>query len=167
MKTPLILAIGIASALALPAQAGGGFLQTPVSALQYSGTTSPAVNLKTALNQRQTKTGVIVLLWRSDCAPCLVELGRIAALQEAAGSTTITTLALEPATQARASAARFSIPVRNGFVTTFSTGQVLRSIGSKMILMPTSVMISSNGRICDTHIGILGTDKIRDWAARC
>lgn len=166
MKTLRILAAAVASAQGVPAQAGSGFLTIPVMALQPTNTTNPAISLKSALNQKQTKSGSIVLLWRSDYAPCLVELSRMAALQEAAGHIQISTLALEPPDQARASAQRFSIPPNNGFVSLRSTRQVLGSVGTRMSLMPTSVMISANGRICDTNIGILGTDKVREWAGR-
>ena len=167
MKSLLILAATVLSAQGLPAQAGSRFLTIPVMALQPTNTRNPAISLKRALNQKQSKSGSIVLLWRSDCAPCLVELNRMAALQEVAGRIQISTLALGPLDQARASAQRFSIPPNNGFVSLRSTRQVLGSLGTRMSLMPTSVMISANGRICDTHIGILGTNKIREWAGRC
>jgi hypothetical protein len=167
MNSHLLLAVCVVVLLGSPVQAGSRFLTTPVTALQSESGTGPTKSLKDALKQDQTRTGTIVLLWRSDCAPCLVELSRIAAFKEAAGSTRIATLALEPEAQARISAQRFSIPVENGFVTTRSMRQVLTSIRAGLLFMPTSVMISANGRICDSHIGILGTDKIAEWISRC
>lgn len=142
-----------------------GFPATLVVPLQAS--TFPPQSLATALAADNPKKVSIVLLWRSDCAPCLVELSRLPALQAAAGKAAIVTLALESAARARATAQLRGISTTSGYVTTISPRTVLASSDGGLAFLPKAVALSADGKVCDTHVGILGTDKVREWAARC
>ena len=42
----------------------------------------------------------VVMFWRSDCAPCLIELRELPDLRRAAGGDALLTVALEPQAQA-------------------------------------------------------------------
>ena len=128
---------------------------------------APSQTLSQVMATKPANSVSIIMLWRSDCAPCLVELLRLNALRKAAGSGQVTTLALEAPIVARATAQNRALNVLDGFATTESPRRVLASAGQNVALLPTSVAISANGRVCDSHVGILGTDQIREWVRKC
>ena len=144
-----------------------GFLQTPVSRLNGVDNRTVTMPLQNVFASSQRKSAKIILLWRADCAPCLVELQRLAALRQAAGETEIVTLALDTKAQAQTAITRHSLPISDGYVTSASPRQVMLSTGQPFALLPMAVAVSGNGKICGSHVGILGTLKVRDWAARC
>jgi thiol-disulfide isomerase/thioredoxin len=142
-----------------------GFTATPVTLLRDRG--QSAQSLQAVLAHDNLKQVSIVLLWRSDCAPCLVELGRLVTLQQAAGKAKIVMLALEDPATAWATARRRGLVLGSSFATVSDPRIVLGSADTTMTYLPKSVAISANGRVCDSHMGILGTDIIRDWVAKC
>ena len=144
-----------------------GFLQTPISRLNGDDNRTVTMPLQTLFANSRRNIPKIILLWRANCAPCLVELQRMAAFRQAAGETEIVTLALDTKAQAQTAIARHSLPISNGYVTSASPRQVMLSTGQPFALLPMAVAVSGNGKICGSHVGILGTLKVRDWAARC
>ena len=157
--------VSFALALVVVGATSSSFLTTPVTLLANPNV--PSQPLSTIMAQRQTHSLSIIMLWRSDCAPCLVELSRLSALRKAAGGAKITTLALEAPASAQTTARNRGLNVLDGFATIASPGRVLASAGQDIVLLPTSVVISANGRVCDAHVGILGTDQIREWVRLC
>ena len=108
----------------------------------------------------------VVMFWRSDCAPCLIELHNYAALSQAAHGELIT-VALEPKLGARAALARFSVPEADAFTAEGDAQATLEAVSDGGRRLPLSIALDPEGRLCARHVGLLGTERARAWISRC
>lgn len=109
----------------------------------------------------------VVVLWATWCVSCRAEVARLPGLVAAAAPLPIVTLAIDsPAVAKRALADRHLEPIA-----AFADGRdpriVLDEWGGAGSALPVAVAIDRDGRICGRKLGLLGTDQLKDWAARC
>lgn len=112
-------------------------------------------------------TAHIVMFWRTDCAPCLIELEHFTALRAAAGGARIVLVALEDASTARSTMDRFDIPADDGFTPSQSAERTLEAVSNGGRRLPYAIALNPRGEICQRHVGLIGTDRIRDWVRTC
>jgi hypothetical protein len=46
-------------------------------------------------------------------------------------------------------------------------GKVLHMLGDTSEALPYSFFLKADGSLCDSHYGLLGTDRVDDWMKRC
>lgn len=108
----------------------------------------------------------IALVWKSDCAPCLTELGYLARLQDASGGRVVT-VSLDAPDVARQTLADNAVPVHAAYAASGDPRAILAGLSGGATRLPLSVAVSASGEICDSHVGLLGADQARAWAATC
>jgi len=109
---------------------------------------------------------VILLFWRSDCGPCLVELQGLAALRRAAAPAKVVTVALQDRSSAATASKRWRIPTPSAWIATGDARTTLVTYGGAPRL-PLSVALDPHGAICARHVGLLGTDLATRWSRQC
>lgn len=109
----------------------------------------------------------MILFWASWCVSCRAELERLPDLERAAFPLNVFTLALDPPDVARAALAKFGIPSAGAFADADAPADILAHWGGVGAALPLAVAIDADGRICGRRRGLLGTDQLKDWAARC
>ena len=110
---------------------------------------------------------LVALFWRSDCAPCLIELSHFRALEAAAGKGRLVTVALEPADSARAKLAELNVPDHPAYTVPGAAEAVLDAVSDGTRRLPLSIALDRHGHICARHTGLLGTDLAGAWMAQC
>lgn len=109
----------------------------------------------------------ILILVRSDCGPCLVELRNIAAIKAAAGQARLVLLAVEDLADARRFLLRTQLPHGDLWAASGAPGEVLVKLNGAPPRLPLAVALDRTGAVCARHLGLLGTDRVRDWARQC
>lgn len=109
----------------------------------------------------------ILILFRSDCGPCLVELRNIEAIRAAAGPAHLVLLAVEDMDDARRFLRRSQLPYSDLWAADTAASEVLVRLNGAPPRLPLAVAFDRTGGICARHLGLLGTDRIRDWVRRC
>ncbi|MDB5429600.1 MAG: thioredoxin-family protein [Caulobacter sp.] len=109
----------------------------------------------------------ILLFWRSDCAPCRLELAAIGDLEAAAGSGRLMTVALEPAASARATLSSAAARPASSWFAKQAPARVLTAFGGAPPRLPLAVAIDRSGRVCASRHGLLGSDIVRQWVRQC
>lgn len=140
-------AVALAAALASPAVAGVGAV--PLG--QDATVPRPAV----------------VVLWATWCAPCMRELPLALRLAPAALPLPLVTLALDPPEAASARLAALHLATDYAFAAPAPPGEILARLGGKQALLPLTIGIDANGRICGRFHGILNADALRSLSLRC
>jgi thiol-disulfide isomerase/thioredoxin len=122
----------------------------------------PTVDLTAARRQRPA----IVLFWRTDCAPCLLELENLPALRQAAGSDPLLLVAMQSRDAVRAGLQRLgrAIPTR---ITAEDPAKVLIRLGGAPARLPQAVALDRQGNICRTRHGLVGSNTVRQWTKAC
>ncbi len=110
---------------------------------------------------------LLVLFWRSDCAPCLQELRRLPELAQQHPHLTIALISLEDV-----GLAAKHLPALPANVTSLIARDEVREIvtafgNDKRIALPYSVMLDARGGICAKHSGIVATDDLNPWQQQC
>lgn len=108
----------------------------------------------------------VILFWRADCAPCLVELADLGAY-EAAAKGRLSVVALQPAGAARAELDRRGIHPASAWASADDAAGVLTAFGGAPPRLPLAVALDRKGRICAVHHGLLGTDRVKRWVRQC
>lgn len=108
----------------------------------------------------------IALVWKSDCAPCLVELGYLERLQEAAGGRLVS-IALDPPGVARATLDESNVPSHAAYAASGDPAGILAGLAGGQTRLPLSVAVTASGEICASHVGLLGTDMAAEWSRSC
>ena len=109
----------------------------------------------------------VVLFWRADCGPCLIELGDLAALRAAARPLGLTPVGLQPAATLRPALARLRLRDGDSLLTPTDAASVLTRYGGAPPRLPLAVALAADGSVCARHTGFLGRDLVRRWAHTC
>lgn len=109
----------------------------------------------------------VVLLWRSDCGACLVELDGLAGLRTATRNGRLIALALEDRASAGAAVRARGYPEAAVWTSPEAPAAVLTRLGGAPPRLPLAVALRPDGRICAVHHGILGADRARRWIQQC
>lgn len=120
----------------------------------------------TTLSSLKNK-GAILVFWRSDCAPCVLELRNLNALQAAAGAGRLIAINLEAEEAARSFLHREGISPANNWRALDTPASVLTALNGEPPRLPLAVALNDRGSICARHTGLLGTDRVKEWARRC
>jgi thiol-disulfide isomerase/thioredoxin len=111
---------------------------------------------------------VVMILWRSDCGPCLVELQGLRGLQSAAAPAAVVTLSLdETAAPARRALAKLDAHPRYAWRSLEPGGKVLTDLNGAPPRLPLAVAFDRKGALCARHLGLLGTERVQAWARQC
>ena len=158
MMRPLWLP-ALAFSLALPAAAVGATHDEVPRAMTLGGRPVGSGSLHGA--------PAIVLLWRSDCGPCLVELNGWSELQNAAQGGRLTALALEAHDSTDVATLARGYPRSAVWTSDEAPSAVLTRLGGAPPRLPLAVALKPDGHVCAVHHGILGTDRARKWIQQC
>ncbi len=111
----------------------------------------------------------ILMVWRADCAPCLVEFQSLGKFERAATANNmeLIAVALGPPEDARSKLKELAIVPRTLWYALDPDNDVLVALNGTPPRMPVSVAISAEGILCAARTGFLGTDIIKQWAAQC
>lgn len=109
----------------------------------------------------------VVVLWASWCVSCRAELARLPSLAAAASPLPIRTLAIDPPETVRPLLADRGLPRAGAYADGRAPRVVLDAWGGPGSALPVAVAIDKAGRVCGRKLGLLGTDQLREWAARC
>lgn len=109
----------------------------------------------------------VVVLWASWCASCKAELEPLPRLAAAAAPLPIRTLALDPPAVAARLLQERGQALASAYADRRDPRVVLDAWGGPGSALPVAVALDGSGRICGRKLGLLGTDQLRAWAARC
>src|SRR5437899_8625089 len=109
----------------------------------------------------------VLVFWRSDCAPCLIELRGLAGLQAAAAPAPLVTVALEGAASAAQALRKIDASPELAWLSRTDARQTLLAFGPAPARLPLSVVLDSRGAGRAQHVGLLGTDRVRQWVKQC
>lgn len=109
----------------------------------------------------------LVAFWRSDCAPCLKEMGILPEIARQNADLPVALISLQDA--ANTSAHLTPMPDNVHVLVAQSGGkEVLAAFGNdKTLALPFSVMLNRDGTVCGRHYGILGPEKVKEWREKC
>ena len=109
---------------------------------------------------------LLIMFWRADCPPCLIELRDLGDTLSKHSITTALILlqGLEHA--------RDKLPPLPKNVQVLATeddgGELLAAFGNdKILALPYSVMLDAQGNVCGKHNGILTPAQINEWVKQC
>jgi hypothetical protein len=109
----------------------------------------------------------VLLFWRSDCAPCLIELQGLAGLQAAAAPAPVVTIALEAPASAALALRKMGVAPQRAWWSKTEARQTLLAFGPAPPRLPLAIALDSRGSVCAQHVGLLGTDRVRQWEKQC
>lgn len=109
----------------------------------------------------------VVVLWASWCASCKAEMERLPRLALAAAPLPIRTLAIDPPDVAQRVLAQRGQTLAGAYADPRPPRVVLDAWGGAGSALPVAVALDAQGRVCGRKLGLLGTDQLREWAARC
>jgi thiol-disulfide isomerase/thioredoxin len=109
----------------------------------------------------------VLVFWRSDCAPCLIELRGLAGLQAAAVPAPLVTIALEGPASAAEALHKMDVSPERAWLARTDARRTLLAFGAAPPRLPLSVALDSRGAVCAQHVGLLGTDRVRQWVKQC
>lgn len=109
----------------------------------------------------------IVMFWRADCGPCLIELRRIDQLERAARPLPIVTVALDEPAVAAEKLKEWGISPRFSWRLKADPARTLQALGGGPPRLPLAVAFHGDGLVCRRRIGLLGTDTVKAWVKTC
>ena len=116
---------------------------------------------------RAGQGALVLMFWRADCPPCLVELRNAKAYTDSAGSAgQVVFVGLQDPSLLRRAAAKFSVPEKALAFADGDPGAVLAAYGEAPSL-PVTVILSPSGGVCFRHTGLLGTDALEAGLNSC
>lgn len=109
----------------------------------------------------------LLMLWRADCAPCVIELKNIAGLEAAAGDARLIVVALDSPDVAKATLQRLGVQPRAAWRSLEAPETVLVALNGLPPRLPLAVALDGDGSICGRHVGLLGTELVAEWIRQC
>jgi AhpC/TSA family len=109
----------------------------------------------------------VLVVWRGDCGPCLIELLNIRGLEAAAGRTPLVMLAVDEPARIRQALQRYKAQPRDIWVADAPARDVLVALNGEPPRLPLALALDRKGGICARHLGLLGSDRVKDWVRRC
>ncbi len=116
-------------------------------------------------SRAQAVTGPVTLIfWRGDCGPCLTELRDLRDLARASGETPILAVGLDTSDNLKRGAEKAGLNTRLLWRSNVDPQTTLASYGGLPARLPLAVSLNAAGQVCALHHGLLGEDRVRDWA---
>lgn len=109
----------------------------------------------------------ILVFWRSDCGPCLIELEGLRGLETASRPAHLVTVALQDRASAAAYLGRAGLRPAQAWVATTPAEQVLVDFNGPPPRLPLAVALDAQGRVCQRHVGLLGATRVKQWVSEC
>ena len=109
----------------------------------------------------------IVAFRRADCGPCLIELRDARAYAAAARPGRLLFVGLQDLAALKLAATKAAAPPELVAHGVGEPAMILTAFGATPPRLPLAVALDRSGRICDRHMGLLGTDRVRAWAQGC
>lgn len=109
----------------------------------------------------------VVVFWRTDCAPCLIELPMLEQLQGKLGLGRIVLVGLDDGDAERRVLAQRAPDLHGAWAATGDAAAILTAFGGPPPRLPLAVAIDRSGRICARHHGLLGSERIESWIRQC
>ena len=114
-----------------------------------------------------TPNGAILAFWRADCAPCLLELRAARSYAAAARPARFLFVGLQDASSLAAAARKADAPAGMLVRGVGSASAILTAYGGAPPRLPLAIALGPSGSLCASHVGLLGTDRVRAWARDC
>ncbi len=108
----------------------------------------------------------LVIYWRSDCAPCMQELKNLPTIARKNPGMTIELVALRDDAKTQQLTQYLPENVQLSMADEATKNQ-MRAYGNPSMALPFNVALHADGSLCQTHRGLLGTVRAKDWAAQC
>lgn len=110
---------------------------------------------------------VLVIFWRSDCAPCRIEQPILIEVARSHPQLHIALISLQDEAQTRnyfgtSPASNMAILIAQD-----NAKKILLSMGDTRAALPFSAYLNADGTICETHYGVLGTEIVNNWIEEC
>ncbi len=109
----------------------------------------------------------VLIFWRADCAPCLIELRQATDYLAAAGPGRVLFVGLQDGAALRTAAVKAGLPMAQVARTSEAPEAVLTAFGGAPPTLPLAVALDRNGAVCARRKGLLGTDLMRQWMLTC
>lgn len=109
----------------------------------------------------------ILLFWRPDCGPCLVELADLAALHRAAAPADLKLVGLQSPVELETGLRKRGLGPADSLTTPEEPAALLTRLGGAPPRLPLAVAFRPDGAVCAAHNGLVGRDRVRDWARQC
>jgi hypothetical protein len=120
-----------------------------------------------AVRLGEMRHGAILAFWRADCAPCLLELRVARDYAAAARPARFLFVGLEGGPDLAAAARKSGAPPEMLVRGVGSASAILAAYGGAPPRLPLSVAFRRSGALCAHHGGLLGSDRVRNWARDC
>lgn len=160
MKSSMNLAPTLLTALAVVLLNGPSTAAAP--ALSLTSLDTPATTTTLARLEGAPR---VVVFWRTDCAPCLIELPMLEQLKPGPGS--IVLVGLDDGDAERRVLAQRAPDLHGAWAATGDAAAILTAFGGPPPRLPLAVAIDRSGRICARHHGLLGSERIESWIRQC
>ena len=109
----------------------------------------------------------VLAFWRTDCGPCLIELRSLATYAKAARPGRFLFVGLQDAAALDAARAKAHAPADDIVRAVGEPADILTQAGGAPPRLPLAIAVSSRGDVCARHVGLLGTDLVRQWVRDC
>ena len=76
-------------------------------------------------------------------------------------------MALEGAASAAQALRKIDASPELAWLSRTDARQTLLAFGPAPARLPLSVVLDSRGAVCAQHVGLLGTDRVRQWVKQC
>lgn len=108
-----------------------------------------------------------VLVWKASCAPCVRELEHLQEIAARVPNWHFVTLALDHPDDAAAALPHSARAVAEAWIAKGEPSAVLATLSPDQPALPLTVAVDTRGKICAHRVGILGSDVLKAWSARC
>ena len=142
---------------------GGAALGAPPPTLRLApAKPGPAIDLAAVRRHR----AAAILFWRTDCAPCLLELRHLSELRRASGKHPLLLVAMESREMLQAGLRHVGQPIPT-WLSAEEPGAVLTRFGGAPPRLPLAVAVNSRGNICRVRHGLIGSNTVKQWMKAC
>ena len=107
----------------------------------------------------------VLVFWRTDCAPCLLELRNLPQLERAARPGRLVLIALQPRQELEQGLKGLG-PVQT-WRAIEDPANVLIRFGGKPPALPLAVALDPLGKVCRVRHGLLGRNIVAEWIKAC